>query len=99
MSDGQNSNSDNESFMIMSISSQNTTFIILTTLMLIATKKEHKRFLNISFDFELLEDSITFINHISRRDKFKRLKHSSFIIQNKFKRLRSFTFIIFLNIF
>ena len=47
--------------------------------MSIMIKKGHKRFL-ISFDSDL-KDLITFINHIFRRDKFKRLKHfpSSFI--------------------
>ena len=48
-------------------------FIISTILMSIMIKKRHKRFL-ISFDFDL-KDSITFINYISHRDKFKRFKH------------------------
>ena len=61
-------------------------------------EKEHKRFLT-SFDFNL-KDSITFINHTFRRNKFKRFKHSSFSStnQNKFKRFHNFTFIIFSNI-
>ena len=95
----------------MSISLQNTIFviliivviltivIILTILMLITIKKRHKRPLNISFDFKLSKNSIIFINYISRRDKFKRFNHFFFINQNKFKRLRNFTFIIFSNIF
>ena len=64
--------------MTINISLQNTTFviltiiIILTILMSIVIEKEHQRFLNISFDFELLEDLIIFINHTSRRNKFKR---------------------------
>ena len=76
--------------MIISISLQNTTFIILmivvistivvilTILMLIITKKEHKRFLNISFDFDfqISKDLIIFINHTSRRNKFKDLNYS-----------------------
>ena len=57
--------------MIMSISSQNTTFVILTIviiliiLMLIVIKKEYKRLL-IFFDFDsqVLKDLITFINYI-----------------------------------
>ena len=64
--------------MITSISSQNTDFIISTiviisTIIIILTisisitiKKEHKKLLNIFFDFELSKDSITFINHIFR---------------------------------
>ena len=60
----------------MSILLQNITFIIsmiviisriviiLITLMLITIEKEHKRFLNIFFDFESSEDLITFIDHI-----------------------------------
>ena len=53
--------------------------IILTISMLIMTEKDHKRPLNISFDFDFqtLKDSITFINHIFHRNKFKRFKHSS----------------------
>ena len=70
--------------MIMSISSQNTTFVILTIviiliiLMLIMMKKEYKRFL-IFFDFDsqALKDLITFINHIFCRNKFKRFKYYS----------------------
>ena len=58
-----------------------TIVVISTILMLITIEKKHKRSLNISFDFELLKDSITFINHIFRRNKFKRFKYffSSFI--------------------
>ena len=79
-------NNDNESLIIMSISSQNTIFVILmivvistaavilTILMLIAIEKGHKKPLNISFDFELSKNSITFINHTSHRDKFKYFK-------------------------
>ena len=61
-------------------------------------EKEHKRSLT-SFDFNL-KDSITFINHTFRRNKFKRFKHSSFSFtnQNKSKRFHNFTFIIFSNI-
>ena len=67
--------------------------------MLIVIEKRYKRSL-ISFDFDS-KDSITFINHIFRRDKSKRFRHYSFffINQDKFKRLRIFTFFISLNIF
>ena len=90
--------------MITSILLQNTISVILTIaiistiLMSITIEKRHKRFLNIPFDFESSKDSITFINHISHRDKFKRLKHSLFINQDKFKRLRNFTPLISSNI-
>ena len=63
-------NSDNELFMITSISSQNTIFVILTIIIiltisiLIVIEKEHKKLL-IFFDFNL-KDLIIFINHISR---------------------------------
>ena len=57
-------NSDNELFMITSISSQNTIFVILTISILIVIEKEHKKLL-IFFDFNL-KDLIIFINHISR---------------------------------
>ena len=73
-----------------------TIIIISTILIFIIIEKEHKKFL-IFFDFDL-EDLIIFINHISRRGKFKRFKHSFFISQNKLKRFHNFTFIIFLNI-
>ena len=73
-----------------------TIVIILTILMLIMIEKRHKKPL-IFFNFDL-EDSITFINHIFRRNKFKRFKHSFFINQNKFKRLYNFMSFIFLNI-
>ena len=65
----------------MSISLQNTIFVILTIIIILTTfaltviKNIYKRFLNISSNFESLKDLITFINHISRRNKFKRLKH------------------------
>ena len=52
-----------------------TTIIISTTFVLIMIEKEHKRFLNILFDFESSEDSVIFINHIFRRGKFKRFRH------------------------
>ena len=68
--------------MITSISPQNTIFIILTiiiistTFVFAMTKKEYKRFLNISSDFNSQSlNLITFINHIFRRNRFKRLKH------------------------
>ena len=76
--------------MIINISLQNTTFIILmiaiiltiavilTILMLIIIEKKHKRLL-ISFDFDL-KNLIIFINHISHRDKFKRFKYISFFL-------------------
>ena len=91
--------------MTISISSQNTTSVILTIVVIstilksIMIEKRYKRFL-IPFDSDL-EDSIIFINHISRRDKFKRFKHYSsfFTNQNKCKRFYNFTFIIFSNIF
>ena len=105
-------NNDNESFMIMNISSQNMIFVILTiiimstTFVFIMIKKGYKRLLSsisFDFDFQLLKDSIIFINHISRRDKFKRLKHhhhfSFFTNQDKLKRFCIFTSFIFLNIF
>ena len=80
-----------------------TVIIILTAFVLIIIEKEHKRPLSISFDldFQSSKDSITFINYIFRRGKFKRFKHyfPFFINQGKFKRLRIFTFFIFLNIF
>ena len=47
--------------------------------MLIIIKKEYKKFLNISFDFESLKDLIIFINYIFHRDKFQRFKHFFFI--------------------
>ena len=46
--------------------------------MLIAIEKEHKRPLNVLFDFELSKDLIIFINHIFRRGKFKCFKHFFF---------------------
>ena len=74
-------NNDNGLFMITSISSQNTIFIMSTIIVIIAIfvfvviEKEHKRLLSfIFFDFESLKDLITF-NHISHQDKFKRFKH------------------------
>ena len=56
-----------------------TIAIILTVLMLIVIGKGHKKSL-ISFDSDsqTSKDLITFINHISRRDKFKRFKYFSF---------------------
>ena len=83
---------------ISTIAVISTIVIILTILISTVIEKGHKRSL-ISSNFDL-KDSITFINHISRQDKFKRFKHiSPFINQNKFKRFRTFTFFIFLNIF
>ena len=89
----------NTIFIISTIVIISTAAIISTTLMLIMIEKEHKRFLNISFDFESSKDLITFINHTFRRNKFKRLKHSLSTSQNKFKHFYNFTFIIFSNIF
>ena len=73
--------------MIISISLQNTTFVMLTIAvilmisMLIMIEKGHKRFLNIffDFDFQALKDLIIFINYIFRRDKFKRFKYFFFL--------------------
>ena len=57
------------------------TAIILTILMLIIIEKRHKRFLiSFNFDFQALKDSITFINYIFRRGKFKRFKHYLFFL-------------------
>ena len=104
-------NSGSGSPMIMCIPLQNTASVMSTVVVIPTASmptvigKGHKRPLNVSFDFDsqASKDLITSINHIFRRDKFKRFKHfsfsSPFTNQNKFKRLRFFTLIISLNIF
>ena len=56
-------------------------------------EKKHKRSLNISFDFDfqVSKNSITFINHISYRNKFKFFKFFFFFSFYKLRQIQTFS--------